>query len=255
MSNYFEFASQELLIKLAQVKYYIRKHNPTIGVLTEEILRTFLRNHLPKAVSVKQGFILSDDGGLSKQCDIIIYDSQNYAPFYRINDIVIVPREAVLCIIEVKTTINNMIFHKSIDYFKSLPNCEQARTYLFIFNSQSVAQIQRHFSNYKHEGSYQSFDHDSFQMLPDEIVGINESYHLVKEAIISERDAIGYCARYYEDQEGTDMSALQTFFLSVYSTVERHIQMSCINAKQLPSREKYHPRKLVSMRAFDLFDM
>lgn len=75
MSNYFELVSQELLIKLAQVKSFITKHNPTIGVLTEEILRDFLKTHLPNFVSVEQGFIMGDDGMLSKQCDILIYDS------------------------------------------------------------------------------------------------------------------------------------------------------------------------------------
>ena len=91
MSNYFELVSQELLSNLAQVKVYMKKHNPTIGILIEEILRDFFRNHLPKIVSVEQGFILNSDGKLSKQCDIIVYDSQMYSPFYRINDIVVVP--------------------------------------------------------------------------------------------------------------------------------------------------------------------
>jgi len=39
MTNYFELLSLELLNKLNQVKIFIKKHNPTIGVLTEEILR------------------------------------------------------------------------------------------------------------------------------------------------------------------------------------------------------------------------
>ncbi len=53
MTNYFELVSQELLGKLAQIRAYITKHNPTIGVLTEEIVRDFLSTHLPNVVSVE----------------------------------------------------------------------------------------------------------------------------------------------------------------------------------------------------------
>jgi len=42
MTNYFELLSLELLNKLNQVKIFIKKHYPTIGVVTEEILRDFL---------------------------------------------------------------------------------------------------------------------------------------------------------------------------------------------------------------------
>ena len=119
MSKYFNFVSAELQSKLAQVRSYITKHNPTIGVLTEEILRDFLKNHLPNLVSVEQGFVMSRDGEISKQCDILVYDSQTYAPFFRVNDIVVVPSESVIAVIEVKTTITKQIFHGVIDYFSS----------------------------------------------------------------------------------------------------------------------------------------
>lgn len=62
MVDYFRLVSDELLIKLNQTKQFIRKHNSTIGILTEEILRAFLKTHLPKSVSVEQGFILSQSG-------------------------------------------------------------------------------------------------------------------------------------------------------------------------------------------------
>ena len=60
-------------------------------------------------VSVEQGFILSQNGKMSKQCDILIYDSHYFAPIYRINDIVVVPSDSVIAIIEVKTTITKKI--------------------------------------------------------------------------------------------------------------------------------------------------
>ena len=255
MSNYFQFASQELLLKLAQLKEFIKNHNPTVGILTEEILRSFLRTHLPKAVSIEQGFILTPEGKLSKQCDIIIYDSQSYSPFYRINDIVIVPAESVISIIEVKTTINKSIFHEAINYFKDIPFIEGCKTHLFIFNSGSMSNIEKYFASYEHPGQYQMFDHDTFQKLPDEITGINESYHLAKNFVITDRDEIGYQSVYYKDQKGTDISALQLFFMSIYQTVENHINANYINGHRLPERSAYHKNEFISMRAFGLFDM
>ncbi len=254
MSNYFEFVSHELLSKLAQVKSYITKHNPTIGVLTEEIIRDFLKTHLPKLVSIEQGFILNKNGNLSRQCDILIYDSQSYAPFFRINNIVVVPAESVLAVIEIKTTINKQIFHGVIDYFKSFDYLENARTYLFIFNSSTIDKIDSYFHSYKHEGDYQFFDHDTFQLLPDEITGINESFHLKKDYVILDRDTIGYSSWFYEDSEGLDINALQQFYLSLYSLVESYIESNFKKIK-IENRSNYYKMKLKSILAIELFDM
>lgn len=240
--------------KLAQVKTFITKHNPTIGLLTEEILRSFLSNHLPKMISVEQGFILNKQGVISRQCDILIYDSQHYAPFYRINNIVVVPFESVLAVIEVKTTINQSIFHKAIDYFRELDSTGLIKTYLFIFNSSSVSKINSYFHAYKHEGDYQNFDHDTFQFLPDEITGVDSSFHLKKSAVITDRDMIGYLSWFYEDSEGTEINALQQFYLSVYSLVETYIKNDDTK-KALHSRARYHEMSTTSISAIELFQM
>ncbi|WP_278957049.1 DUF6602 domain-containing protein [Aquipseudomonas alcaligenes] len=254
MSNYFEFVSQELLIKLAQIKSYITKHNPTIGVLTEEILRSFLKDHLPTLVSVEQGFIINAKGELSKQCDILIYDSLSYSPLYRVNDIVVIPSESVLAVIEVKTTINKSIFHKAIDYFKSFDYLPNAKTYLFIFNSNSIKRIGGYFHSFKHEGSYQSFDHDTFQYLPDEITGINESYHLRKDSIITDRDMFGYSSWFYEDSKGSEINALQHFYSSIRTVVDEYIEKHYKNIKSQKQND-HSNLNLKSIFAIELFGM
>lgn len=254
MSNYFEFVSRELLSKLEQVKQYITRHNQTIGILTEEILREFLRNHLPKIVSIEQGFILNSDGAISKQCDILIYDSQAFAPFYRVNDIVVIPSEAVIAIIEVKTTISKQIFHSAIDYFKSLGYLENTRKYLFIFNSSSIEKINSYLHSYKHKGSYQYFDHDTFHHLPDEITGINSSFHLKKDYVITDRDALGYTSWFYEDSKGTEINAIQHFYLSLYQQVETYIDEN-YKKTALKQRATYHEMSPKFARAIELFDM
>lgn len=254
MSKYFEFVSQELLIKLAQIKCYITKHNPTIGVFTEEIVRNFLKNHLPSSVSVEQGFIANSRGELSKQCDIIVYDSQSFAPLYRVNDIIVVPSASVIAVIEVKTTINKSIFHSVIDYFKSFDYLSNAKTYLFIFNSGKTDRIGEYFSSYKHNGSYQSFDHDTFQWLPDVITGINDSYHFCKDSVITDRDMMGYTYWYFEDDEGSDINALQLFFGSISDHVGSYIERTYRNEKYSECNE-IEKLRLKSIFAIKLFDM
>ncbi|WP_217511772.1 DUF6602 domain-containing protein [Vibrio metschnikovii] len=254
MTNYFELVSQELLGKLAQIKAYITKHNPTIGVLTEEIVRDFLSTHLPNVVSVEQGFILYENGNISKQVDILIYDSQAYAPFYRINDIVVVPAESVIAVIEVKTSITKQIFHSVIKYFEALDYLPNAKTYLFMFNSKELHQINSYFHNYKHKGDYQLFDYDTFQYLPDEITGINSSFHLKKSDVISERDMLGYISWFYQDSKGTEINALQHFYMSIYTHVEHYLENN-YTTKQLKKRSDYHQMNLQSVLAIRLFDM
>lgn len=267
MSKYFDFVTDELLQKLNQVKAFISRHNPTIGLLTEEVLRDFLRTHLPKVVSVEQGFIIRKNGELSRQCDVIIYDSLLYAPFYRINDVVVVPEESVLAIVEVKTSITKKTFHDVIRYFADFKNFHNIRTYLFIFKAVSISRLSQYFHNYKHPGEYQQFDHDTFYWLPDEITGINPSFHLSKDGVITDRDQMGYTSYFFDGLDGSEISALENFFLSIYRTVESHIDKrfssedernktgSTRNNREGVKRSDYHSRKTNYIAGIGLFDM
>jgi len=253
MDGYFRLVSEELLNKLNQIRQFVKKHNQTIGILTEELLRNFLKTYLPKSISVEQGFIMSHDGKLSKQCDILIYDSHKYSPLYRLNDIVIVPQESVLIVIEVKTSITKPIFHSVIDYFQNISCFCNAKKYLFIYEACDISKTAHFFNTYKHKGSYQMFDHDTYQLLPDEITGISPSYHLKKEYVIIDRDALGYAAYYYENEKETEISALELFYCSIYNVVD-----SYINSKEIDENliENYSSkRKLMKFSAIELFDI
>lgn len=256
MDDYFRLISDELLNKLKQARQFIKKHNPTIGILTEEILRTFLRTYLPKSVSVEQGFVMTPEGVLSKQCDIIVYDSTLYSPLYRINDIVIVPTEAVLIVVEVKTTINKAIFHNVIDYFANISTLCRAKTYLFIYEACDISKLERYFHTYKHKGSYQMFDHDTYQLLPSEITGINNSYHLGQAHVCYERDTAGYESFFYENEKGKDISAFELFYLSIYKVVESYNSSLYKKSNSCNTIESYYKRRqLRRYFAFELFDL
>ena len=258
MVEYFRLVSDELRLQLNQVKTFIKKHNPTIGILTEEILRRFLKTYLPQGVSVEQGFVLNTKGELSKQCDILIYDSQIYAPFYRINDIVVIPADAVIAMIEVKTTVTKQIFHDVINFFKSFSEVAgfQISTHLFIYNSPSVSKLESYFLNYKHPGDYQQFDHDTFYELPDTITGINNSFHLRRDYVVFDRDMMGYMSYNYENEKNLEISSLQLFFSEVYNKVETHMRGKLKDTFHLAPRSAYEEnRSLKSIFAIELFDM
>lgn len=224
MEKYFNLISTELLNKLEQIRQFITKHNPTIGVLTEAVLREFLAKYLPKSVAVEEGFIIDKTGFVSKQCDILIYDHLNFAPYYRINDIVVIPAEAVIAVIEVKTTLNKQIFAGIVEYFANIQAICQtnAKTYLFIYNSPKSSALATLFHRYDHPGSYKQFDHDTFQLLPDEITGLDNAYHFKKSFNAYHSDMMGYDSWFFRDKQGSPISAMQVFFSSVYDTVQFH---------------------------------
>lgn len=258
-NEYFRLKAEELLNELSQVRTFIKKHNPTIGILTEEILRKFLITFLPKGVSVEQGFIVGANGELSKQIDIVVYDSHRYAPYYRINDIVVIPSTSVIAIIEVKTTVKSKTaFHEIINYFYSVSKQLHYNTgkYLFIYNSATVGMLESYFHSFKHPGEYQKFDHDTFHYLPDVMTGIDSSYHLKKDYVTFESDKMGYTSYNYIDNTDKDISSLELFYKDVYGKVSNYLtgNVDLTNSDQSEFNIK-NDRTLKSIFAIELFDM
>lgn len=258
-NEFYRLKTEELLSQLSQVRTFIKKHNPTIGLLTEEILRKFLATFLPKGVSVEQGFIVGVDGELSRQIDIIIYDSLRYAPYYRINDIIVVPRSSVIAVVEVKTTVKSKTaFHDIINYFYSISKQlhYNTGTYLFIYNSATVGMLDSYFHSFKHPGDYQKFDHDTFQNLPDVITGINSSYHLKKDYVTFDSDKMGYASYNYIDNTDKDISSLELFYKDIYSRVANYldqtIDLSSGNDLKFDIKSE---KTLKNIFAIELFDM
>lgn len=60
---------------------YKLTHNGEKGREAEEILKNFLKKYLPRKYEVSTGFVHTDMG-TSNQCDVLIYDANNYAPLY-----------------------------------------------------------------------------------------------------------------------------------------------------------------------------
>ncbi|WP_159024569.1 DUF6602 domain-containing protein [Streptomyces scabiei] len=76
------------------------------GRENEISLVRLMENLLPTSVGVGSGMIIDSEGGVSKQTDIIIYDSGNQPSILAQTTQAIYPVENVLMTIEVKTTLN-----------------------------------------------------------------------------------------------------------------------------------------------------
>lgn len=125
--QYLNSIKEEFFTKINRVKQFV-KHAPSIGFGNEEVLRNFLKTHLPERFAVGTGFVYLNNNAVSRQCDLLIYDQVNYAPFFKEGDFVIVHPEAVAAVIEMKTTLTKKEAHDSIDKIKSVKEVvEKAR--------------------------------------------------------------------------------------------------------------------------------
>lgn len=109
MPNYLEYQksiSSELISIKDRLRNFIDdNHWPEDGRYKEIILSDILRKHLPNSVSVGTGFVACEQG-LSTQIDIIIYKNDLPLMFQQADFIIATP-DAVLGIVEVKSTISN----------------------------------------------------------------------------------------------------------------------------------------------------
>ncbi|UWH29574.1 hypothetical protein KW556_07830 [Aeromonas veronii] len=144
ISSFFSSHSHELKSKMKRLDFLVgRDHWLSVGNYKEELLRCLLKQLLPKKYEVSTGFILSLDGNgnqiKSKQQDIIIWNSNDYAAIFRDGDFVIIPPEACRALIEVKSTLTNQTLRKAMSasddviYFVQTPYIHNLNIARFIF--------------------------------------------------------------------------------------------------------------------------
>ena len=87
----------------------IQNNNPHAaesGAEAELILKAFLKDRLPRRFDIETGLVVGQDGTVSRQTDLIIFDALN-SPVYRKGPkIHILPRDNVAAVIEVKSKLN-----------------------------------------------------------------------------------------------------------------------------------------------------
>ena len=104
LENLFESWSAEFSSKISRVNDLIGSHHrPSVGSYREVLFRNFLKSFLPKDWNISTGFVIGDEGQVSRQQDVIIWKSSETLPFLNEGDFAIVPQNAVLALIEVKS--------------------------------------------------------------------------------------------------------------------------------------------------------
>ena len=97
----------EFFSKLGRLNNFTGQ-GPSIGSFHEEVFKNILSTFLPSRYSLKTGFIYVEPGILSNQIDVLIID-ENESPSYlfKEGDFVVVHPDAVVCGIEIKTSIKS----------------------------------------------------------------------------------------------------------------------------------------------------
>jgi hypothetical protein len=220
MESYFELVSREFELRISQIRQFIKKHNPSIGAFNEEILRTFLRDYLPKWVSVGQGFILNRQGDSSPQIDIIIYNSMFYAPLYSVNDLVVLQPESVLLVIEVKTKLNKKILHETIAKNKELKKINpEIESKVFIYNPPATKIVIEYLNDF-------DFSEYEDNELIDSIYGLSKFCLLKSNITTKEKSGIGYMNGIYKTTSTSKNAVFEAFYYHVYQLVESSINKS-----------------------------
>lgn len=229
-TEYYRLRAVEIHNKLLQIKQFGIKHNLTIGMFAEDLLRDLLKKLLPQKVGVAQGFIVGDKQ-CSHQCDVIIYDRLNFAPIFKTGSLMVLPSCAVIAVIEIKTSIREKQFNKTLSDFSHLHKMGIKNKYLFVYDSCSVKTLRNYFfSEAKKENICRDmdiviglgkYDHDNYEELPDAIIGLkpNNEYLLKKDYVIDNRDMKGYASLILNDEKNKPVSCLEEFIIMLLSDI------------------------------------
>ena len=91
----------------SELKDRLVPHPGEQGVAREEIIRQFLRTHLPKGFDISSGFVFDVNGEVSQQADIIIADSLVSPRFEVSGGVRFYPCESVVAVGQVKSKVTS----------------------------------------------------------------------------------------------------------------------------------------------------
>ena len=95
------------------------EHNLEDGKYREYLVKRILDKIVPSKYSITNGFIIDSENNISRDMDVIIYD-KNYVPPFFDETYTVVPIEAVIAVIQVKTTLDTKSLSDSIKNLNSI---------------------------------------------------------------------------------------------------------------------------------------
>ena len=118
-------ASEIMRQELADIRDHF-DHPGMKGDGSEEILRRFLRKHLPKGLEIGKGQIIDHTGRQSRQCDVVVYNPLRAPTFAQSDNHQVFPAEGVVAVIEVKTTLRRADSAEIVDRMKSVKGLDRS---------------------------------------------------------------------------------------------------------------------------------
>jgi hypothetical protein len=110
--DYYASQAQLMLVQYHNINQLLGLTNDWThpGIHCEVLLRDMIRKSLPSKLSADKGFIYGREDGSTKpthcpEIDILIHDSLNFRPIFRLEDLVIVEANAVCGVIQIKRTL------------------------------------------------------------------------------------------------------------------------------------------------------
>ncbi len=203
--------SAELLSQANRVRDLIGDaHWLSDGRHKEELLRVFLRNHLPDNILVASGFVLlpTEENICSREQDILLVDTNLGMPIFRSGDIIVTPPHCVIAALSVKSTYDTQKCTDSVETLNSVRNII-ARTPLrasnlfcaaIFFDLPSSAQASIHESLVKLLIDHPAIgpvvsraEHGPTPIGPDLILSLN---------------SLGFTIRFYQSGEGKTLNIM-----------------------------------------------
>lgn len=102
--SYCQTIAQEFESRVSRIKSFV-SHALSTGTANETILREFLSSHVPKKFDVGEGFICNPfaTNEVSKQCDVLVYNQDDFPLVYAVGSIKVVLPRAARMVVEIKT--------------------------------------------------------------------------------------------------------------------------------------------------------
>lgn len=104
--DFYKNITDNIFINKDKIKSLIgNNHNLSSGISKENILKNTIKNHLPSNFDVSSGFVIGNNCQTT-QIDIIIYD-KSFPILHKENENIFITADAVIGIVEVKTSITD----------------------------------------------------------------------------------------------------------------------------------------------------
>lgn len=162
-------------------------HNGSKGTVREQIVNKVIRPYLPNCYGLSGGEAFDDEGNVSRQLDLVVYDAIfSYIVPY-IDNFIQFPCESIYGNIEIKSFLNGDELNKAIDNIKSLKSLKRKGTHSWTVTPQVAITINGRPNDCNRNpyfGIIFAYDSQETTTIMEHLRSINVSSNLLPNAIV-----------------------------------------------------------------------